>query len=687
MDRLDKLASYFNEKERKRLQNKAKDSYDGLPEMTLDEVRLSCMENNGYETPELNDKLYLHFRGFKKIANLELYTGCKSIWLDSNGFSRIEGLDAMAELRCLYLSKNLIFEIGDGLKNLTNLVILDLSNNRLTKIDNLANSVPQLQTINLSHNALNSIESIEHFKECPSITNIDVTNNRLESNEQFFDLFSQIPSLVTLSINGNDITKLVSFRKKMIAKLPKLGYLDRPIDESERRFAVAFVNEGMEGETKARALWKEEQTNKRIREMNEFKEWQAEQFKIREQARMEGKSLITEFTKEEQEEREREAKEASEAEKKVLELGIGKLANKYWQLEGQNIKGDALDEASRLLLLEQSKNNNPMEEENPASDVNVLKSNDMNLNDNNNEESVSASDAITLHDIDVAMDEFESIPAPPQDQNSLVKEKDNTNNVVTNDDPIISTATIDTIPDDTHNTTKANGEIDEQDTEEEKQARMARVDESMRLYKKQLARERAMENKKNNNNKYNNNDGNKTDEEEDSDTGGHGFMKSSTWSGGSVISGSSNAVDVNRPLYWSETMDMILAQQVKLCVFDFDEICDKMRIMAEKNELDSQVLFKNSNLLTSDVCRIRWSQLDAKLWCDVTPDSSALDTIFRVCISPAVLGAGHGAQPSFQSLKSMASSSVPTYLKPPTAFPSVQDVVMDDDADNELDLD
>lgn len=191
MDRLNQVSTYFNEKERRRLENKVKESKSGLPEMTLDEIKLNCLENNGYETPELNDKLYLHFRGFKKIENLELYTGCKSIWLDSNGFEFIENLSALVELRCLYLSKNLIGKI-EGLNSLINLTILDLSNNRISMIENLS-CCPSLQTVNVAHNALSTVESITHFKDCPSITNIDMTNNRLCADEAFFSSHPKFP--------------------------------------------------------------------------------------------------------------------------------------------------------------------------------------------------------------------------------------------------------------------------------------------------------------------------------------------------------------------------------------------------------------------------------------------------------------------------------------------------------------
>lgn len=58
---------------------------DNMPEMNAKTLKEAAMQNEGYETPELNDKLYLHFKGWKKIENLEPYTGLTALWLDSNG--------------------------------------------------------------------------------------------------------------------------------------------------------------------------------------------------------------------------------------------------------------------------------------------------------------------------------------------------------------------------------------------------------------------------------------------------------------------------------------------------------------------------------------------------------------------------------------------------------------------------
>jgi dynein assembly factor 1 len=37
-------------------------------------LKAHCKEQGGYTTASLNDKLFLHFKGFDRIQNLEEYT-------------------------------------------------------------------------------------------------------------------------------------------------------------------------------------------------------------------------------------------------------------------------------------------------------------------------------------------------------------------------------------------------------------------------------------------------------------------------------------------------------------------------------------------------------------------------------------------------------------------------------------
>lgn len=109
--------------------------------MTVKELKKLCREHGLYSTPELNDKIYLHYKGpsevemsalyvtnprnhsfhaylflrhcegFSRIQNLDEYTGLRVIYLEGNGLQKIEGLGKCTDLRCLYLQENLIAKV------------------------------------------------------------------------------------------------------------------------------------------------------------------------------------------------------------------------------------------------------------------------------------------------------------------------------------------------------------------------------------------------------------------------------------------------------------------------------------------------------------------------------------------------------------------------------------------------
>ena len=67
-------------------------------EMTREYLRTMCKEARSknldqYTTPSLNDKLYLHYKGFRKVENLDEYTALKCLWLEGNGLAEISGLN------------------------------------------------------------------------------------------------------------------------------------------------------------------------------------------------------------------------------------------------------------------------------------------------------------------------------------------------------------------------------------------------------------------------------------------------------------------------------------------------------------------------------------------------------------------------------------------------------------------
>lgn len=252
------VMSWIRDRENARTEVDKEKNKPLCPEMTPAAIKAAAVAHEGYETPELNDNLYLHFKGFRTIANLEPYVNLKALFLDSNGLSAIENIGHLSQLRCLYLQNNLIEKIT-GLEGLTSLVTLDLSHNRLFKLENLS-TLPSLQTLNVSRNYLSTVESLQHLVECPKLATLDIGNNSIEDPDVIEKVLAKVPALVSINMAGNAVvSQTPQFRKRCILAMPRLRYLDRPIFELETVTANAWQSGGKDAEVAARDAFNQKQ--------------------------------------------------------------------------------------------------------------------------------------------------------------------------------------------------------------------------------------------------------------------------------------------------------------------------------------------------------------------------------------------------------------------------------------------
>ena len=245
---------------------------DSLPVMSKSELQKVALEHGGYATPYLNDTLYLHFKGYRRIENLDEYTGLKSLWLHSNGFTKLENVNKMHELRCLFLQRNCLTKI-ENLEGLNSLVQLDLSENQISCVEGLSH-LPNLTNLCLSNNALNDAASISHLKECKELSAVDLSKNQL-AGEDIIDCLAGIARVKSLNLAGNPaVSNVANFRKKVIVACTGLRYLDRPVFDDERIAAEAFSKGGIGAERQMKERLQQMRRNKDRETLVEFRDWQ-----------------------------------------------------------------------------------------------------------------------------------------------------------------------------------------------------------------------------------------------------------------------------------------------------------------------------------------------------------------------------------------------------------------------------
>ncbi|XP_037711715.1 dynein assembly factor 1, axonemal homolog [Drosophila subpulchrella] len=238
----------------------------GLNRMTSKGLKELCKKDKLYQTPRLNDVLYLHYQGYQSIECLEEYTELKCLWLECNAISEIQGLEQLTKLKCLFLQNNLITKM-ENLEPCKELDTLNLSSNHIRKIQNIGSDIlPVLNTLNISSNYLKDCESLSDLVQCKTLSVLDLSNNRID-DILIVKVFEQMPSLKVLVLQGNPVvSRLPQYRKTLILACKELTYLDsRPVFPRDRACAEAWKKDGYEGERKENNRWNRAERRK-IRE-------------------------------------------------------------------------------------------------------------------------------------------------------------------------------------------------------------------------------------------------------------------------------------------------------------------------------------------------------------------------------------------------------------------------------------
>ncbi|KAL3842040.1 hypothetical protein ACJMK2_020105 [Sinanodonta woodiana] len=347
----------WEEEERKRKEEEELNKHFRLTKKFL---KQHCKDMKLYVTPELNDVLYLHFKGVTKIEALEEYTGLKCLWLESNGIQKIENLDNQTELRCLYLHQNLIQKI-ENLEHLQKLDTLNVSNNPIKKIENLS-CIPELHTLTITHCRLTDAESIEHLVECEKVSVVDLSHNKLD-DPNIVDVFARMENLRVLVLIGNPvIRKIKNYRKILIVKLKNLQYLDdRPVFPKDRACAEAWAEGGIEAEREERDKWANAERKKiddSIKAMSKYRN-QAEKARIEKEARDKGKNVeINEeevdwlYGTKEKEEQARKDAEEEEGTRLTIQEVNKKVEERGTRLKIQDVSADEEEKGTKLIIQE-----------------------------------------------------------------------------------------------------------------------------------------------------------------------------------------------------------------------------------------------------------------------------------------------------------------------------------------------
>lgn len=157
-----------------------------------------------------------------------------------------------------FLQQNALTSLASS-PPLPTLVTLDVSNNPLETLEGLK-QYPELRTLRATHTMLSNLDALADLQGCPHLESLDLSSSKLHASELLAYLAVATPQLRCLYLQGSPLASdLAHYRKRCIAALPRLQYLDdRPVSAKDRRCAEAWDRGGPEAEARERQLCLEE---------------------------------------------------------------------------------------------------------------------------------------------------------------------------------------------------------------------------------------------------------------------------------------------------------------------------------------------------------------------------------------------------------------------------------------------
>ncbi|XP_064610906.1 leucine-rich repeat and coiled-coil domain-containing protein 1-like [Liolophura sinensis] len=167
--------------------------------------------------------------GIKSLRDIPLGRQLCVLNLHNNSIPRIEGLDALCNLKHLDLSSNRIEKI-EGLGGLHSLRTLNLSCNRLKVVEGLQN-LRCLVKLNLSYN---QIEDVSGFASLwgngYKLSHIEIHGNYVQSVNRFIETLTGCVNVQCLIVrqgpSSNPLCNQPDYRERVLRGLPQLQVLD-----------------------------------------------------------------------------------------------------------------------------------------------------------------------------------------------------------------------------------------------------------------------------------------------------------------------------------------------------------------------------------------------------------------------------------------------------------------------------